>query len=365
VANTYVFTGFPGFLASNLVKEIFFEGYPVEQIYLIHLPSMRPQAHERLDELAKEIYVDIDKLTLVEGDITCALLGLAETVNTHMQKEVTHVFHLAALYDLAAPLPDSWLVNVQGTREVHRWLKQCPNLVRYIYFSTAYVSGKREGTILEHELTHDKGFKNHYEYTKYEAERLVEGEKEHLPITVIRPGIAIGQSSSGETLKFDGPYFILNMLDRFRSSPLIPYFGDGKAKVNLVPQDYVLKATSYLSHIPNAEGKTYHLTDPAPYTAREIYKMFTENFLNKQPKLTLPAAIASQVLQIRSLREWVGMQPEAVDYFFCESEYDSSEAQKDLEGVGITCPDLASYLPAIIDYYEHHKKDKHKHISFH
>ncbi|MGI8316501.1 SDR family oxidoreductase [Halobacillus mangrovi] len=363
MANTYVFSGFPGFLASNLVKEIFFEGYPVDRIYLIHLPSLKEQALGRLEELSEVMYVDTDKLTLVEGDITLKSLGLEKDMNVILQRDVTHFFHLAALYDLAIPLPESWNVNVQGTREVNRWLKNCSQLERYIYFSTAYVSGRREGTIYEHELIHNLGFKNHYEYTKYEAERLVEQEKAHLPITIIRPGIAIGESSTGETVKFDGPYFILNMLDRFKGSPLIPYFGEGKAKVNLVPQDYVLKATTYLAHVYKGEGKTYHLTDPSPYTAREIYKMFSEAFINKEPKLTLPTFMANRALKLRPLRTWVGMQQEALAYFNCESEYDTTETQKDLKGSGITCPDLAVYLPAIIEYYEHHKQNKRKHVS--
>lgn len=58
-----------------------------------------------------------------------------------------------------------------------------------MYFSTAYVAGKRGGTIFERELVHQEGFKNHYEETKYLAEIIVNQAKNNLPVTIIRPGI--------------------------------------------------------------------------------------------------------------------------------------------------------------------------------
>ncbi|MCA1012925.1 SDR family oxidoreductase [Halobacillus halophilus] len=363
MANTYVCTGFPGYLASNIVEELFFEGYPVDKIYLIHLPEMKELAEQRVKELAKEIYVDRQKIELVPGDITKPGLGLDPSLRAKLERETTHFFHLAALYDLAVSLTKAWRVNVQGTREVNHWLRSFLKLQRYLYFSSAYISGKREGKIYEDELTHQEGFKNHYEYTKYEAEKLVESEKEHLPITIIRPGIVVGHSRTGETLKFDGPYFVLNMLDRFRALPVIPQFGKGDAKVNLVPQDYVIKGSIYLVHIQKSKGKTYHLTDPDPYTAREIYQLFSDTYLERRPMLSLPGAMANQGLQIRSIRKKLGIQKEAMDYFLTKSDYDSTEAQNDLQGSSITCPDLTSYVQTLIDYYGRHKHDQRKHTS--
>ncbi|WP_330219520.1 SDR family oxidoreductase [Peribacillus muralis] len=55
----------------------------------------------------------------------------------------------------------------------------------------------------------------------YEAEVLVEELKKEIPITIIRPGIVKGHSQTGQTIKFDGPYFILNFLDRLS---FLPFF---------------------------------------------------------------------------------------------------------------------------------------------
>ena len=126
-------------------------------------------------------------------------------------------------------------------------MKKLPNLERYIYFSTAYVVGNREGTLYETELIAPERFKNHYEETKYEAEVLVDKLKDEVPITIIRPGIVKGHSHTGETIKFDGPYFIMNFLERLKFFPLIPRLGKGESYVNLVPIDYIIQATTYLA----------------------------------------------------------------------------------------------------------------------
>ena len=76
------------------------------------------------------------------------------------------------------------------------------------------LQGKREGKLLETELIRPYSFKNHYEETKFEAELLVEELKKDVAVTIIRPGIVRGHSKTGETIKFDGPYFFMNMIDQ-------------------------------------------------------------------------------------------------------------------------------------------------------
>ena len=107
-----------------------------------------------------------------------------------------------------------------GTSNVNDFVKSLPHLKRYMYFSTAYVAGRREGVILEKELIRPEEFKNYYEETKFEAELLVKNLIGEIPLTIIRPGIVKGHSITGETNKFDGPYFFLNMIDCLSFFPL-------------------------------------------------------------------------------------------------------------------------------------------------
>ncbi|MBN8237090.1 SDR family oxidoreductase [Halobacillus kuroshimensis] len=361
MAFTYVCTGFPGFLAAELLKDLF-RTQKVEHVYLLHLPHMEKEARTRLHDCLEDPAVDGGRITLITGDITKKDLGIDVSTAEELKQNLTHFYHLAALYDLAVPLAPALQVNVQGTREVLRFLQGCLRLNRCLYFSTAYVSGKRQGTVYEHELKHSHGFKNHYEFTKCEAEKLVQEYQHRLPLTIVRPGIVVGHTRTGSTAKFDGPYFILNLLHSLKSLPVVPYFGKGRARVNLVPHDYVVQAANVLTHLPDAEGKTYHLTDPHPYTARDIYYHFAYLYADKQPHLTVPLAAARPPLKLKQVRRKLGIQKEALDYFETAADYDSAQAENDLASSGLYCPDLFYYTQPLVHYYEEHKNNPAKHV---
>ncbi|MGY0693789.1 SDR family oxidoreductase [Virgibacillus sp. FSP13] len=328
--HTYLLTGYPGFLASSLIKQLIDDhDHNIDHIYLLVLPKLKDNATEKITRFAKNQDLDQDLFTIVTGDITKPSLALKEDVDHTLQQSVTHVFHLAAIYDLAVPKDLAYNVNVNGTQHMNDWVQTLIRLKRYIYFSTAYVSGAREGRIYEHELVEGQTFKNHYEKTKYEAELLVDGLKKVVPTTIIRPGIVKGNSQTGHTIKFDGLYFMLNFLDNLSFLPVIPYLGDGQPEGNFVPADYVLQATSYLAIAPIGVGKTYHLTDPKPYKMRELYKMLTEHYLGKTPRGQIPLSLAKASLAFAPTRKWLKVEKESMDYFTIHSSYDCSQAVAD------------------------------------
>lgn len=358
MGNTYFFTGYPGFLASNLIKGLVRQNEEIDHIYLLVLPEMVQKAETDLNKLL----ADSSKISIIPGDITISNLNLREKEQSAIHDSVTHVYHLAAIYDLAVPKNLAYKVNVVGTDNVNNWVKTLPKLKRYTYFSTAYVSGLREGKIYETELIMNQSFKNHYERTKYEAEVLVQQLIPTVPTTIIRPGVVKGHSKTGETNKFDGPYFIFNFFDKIRKLPIIPYLGNGDAEGNFVPQDYIIDATLFLSHSEKGIGKTYHLTDPNPYTVREQYKMIMEALIGKTPRGTIPLALSKAFLSFSSIRKWLGVEKEAMDYFTCYSSYDASQAQEDLKDSGIRCPSFKEALGPMVDFYKQNKNDKNIHI---
>ena len=335
----------------------------IEHIYLLVLPNQEKLAIETLQSIVTTSELTKEQFTIILGDITKADIGISSEYKDVLKDRITHVFHLAAIYDLAVPKNIAYEVNVNGTNNINKWLTSLKQLKRYIYYSTAYVSGKREGKIYENELQKGQEFRNHYEHTKYLAEVLVQEMKDKIPTTIIRPGVVKGHSKTGETIKFDGLYFMLNVLDRFKFSPILPYFGKGTAEGNFVPSDYVLKATSYLAINPVGEGKTYHLTDPNPYKMWELQKMLTQHYLGRFPNIRVPLALTKGLLSVKPIRKWLKAEKEAMDYFIIHSSYDCSQAIQDLDPVGIRCPDLKDTLEAMIRFYRKYKDDHTKHIK--
>ncbi|MGB6408160.1 MAG: SDR family oxidoreductase [Planococcus donghaensis] len=348
-----VFTGFPGFIASQL---IFKHAHQHEMISAIILPSEREKAEKEARRIEKE--TNCRAIKLIEGDITQAGLAISTKDQEYLKEKTVTFWHLAAIYDLAVPRDLAWKVNVEGTRHVNEFVSNLQNVKRYVYFSTAYVAGNREGIIYENELERPVAFKNFYEETKFEAELLVDELKKSLPITIIRPGIVRGHSVTGKTIKFDGPYFFLNLIDRVKILPFIPFVGRSTSYINVVPIDYILEAAMYLSKLDAAVGQTVHLTDPNPHPVEEVYRNMVQLMTGKQPKGRLPHRLAQISLSVGAIRKALGVEIETLDYLTWTADFDTENAVRLLENSKIQCADFLETMPAMVEFYNVHKNDK-------
>lgn len=358
---THFFTGFPGFIASELIKELLLQD-DVKKIYLLVQEEQQLHAQTKIQNIIKANPKAVP-FEIVVGDITCANLNMSEQVIEKLYKEQLTVWHLAAIYDLAVRAEIAWKVNVDGTRHVNEFVQNHPLIERYIYFSTAYVAGEREGVILETEIIRPGAFKNHYEETKFEAELLVETVKEHVPTTIIRPGIVRGHSVTGKTIKFDGPYFFMNMIDRLKWLPFIPYVGKTKTCINVVPIDYIINTSIFLSKKAEAIGRTLHLTDPSPHLIEDVYKTMVMELTGRNPKGRLPKLLAEKGLSSINLQRKLGVEVQTIDYLTWDATFDTTNTQKLLEGSGIECPDFIQSIPSMTAFYIKNKENPDFHIK--
>jgi nucleoside-diphosphate-sugar epimerase len=358
---THFFTGFPGFIATELIKELVRLG-EVGKLYAVVLAGQEQRAKDKAASMMVEMNAEIP-FDIIVGDITQVNLGMTHQTLNQLSGETLTVWHLAAIYDLAVKAEVAWDVNVEGTRQVNEFVRSHPSIARYMYFSTAYVAGKREGLLLETELIPPDAFKNHYEETKFVAEQLVEELKADVSVTIIRPGIVRGHSTTGKTIKFDGPYFFMNMIDRLKWMPIIPYVGKTKACINVVPIDYIINATVFLASKVEAAGQTVHLTDPSPHPIEEIYEAMVVELTGKKPKGRLPHVIAKTGLSSIRLQRKLGVEAETIDYLMWNATFDTTIAQKLLEGSGIGCADFLQCIPYMTAFYEKNKKNPDYHIK--
>ncbi len=340
-------TGFPGFLGTRLVDTLAQQN-PSLSFHLLVQPKFVPDAHAALNRLGLT-----ERATVHAGDITKPNLGLGDAYGT-VAESMTHAVHLAAVYDLTIPRDIGWRINVTGTQHVLDLMALAPQLQTFGYVSTAYVSGKRTGRVYETDLTHNAGFKNFYEETKYHAEMLVKQQMSHIPTMVFRPGIVVGDSETGATDKFDGPYFILQALQRLPRYTLMTRIGDGTAPVHLTPVDYVVDAMAYLLQQPEHNSTTFHLTDPNPLSTQEIIETFVQQLNMHVAYVPVPPTVA-RTLMGTNVGRYLGIAPEMIDYFDHEVHYDTTRIEKALQGSGITCPSLRDYAPRMVHYMNEHR----------
>jgi thioester reductase-like protein len=341
-------TGFPGFIASQLVDRLVRIDDSLSFTFLIQEP-MRSAAEASLERLDAEHNGLAERCTLIPGDITQIYLGMDEATYEREAARTTHVWHLAAVYDLSVPEPIAYRVNVIGTANVLDFCEEAEHLDRLDYVSTCYVSGARTGTILESELDEGQPFKNHYESTKCWAEMEVRRRMYRIPTCIHRPAIVVGDSRTGQTDKYDGPYFILLLFMRMPSWLPLPNLGDGDVKVNIVPVDFVVDAMAALAFDDEAIDQTVALADPNPHTGREIVATIQRELGIRQVG-DVPTSLIDKALSVDRVRQLVKIPKEAVVYFRHEVDYDTSVAEHLLAKSGVRCPDFLESLPTFIDY---------------
>lgn len=348
-------TGFPGFLGSALLPRLL-RREPEMHIACLVQRRWAGTARERLALLAREEPDVLHRVRLVEGDLTRPGAGLTD--GGDVLADVTDIFHLAAVYDLAVGKETAEAVNVEGTRRMVELARRAPRLARLHHVSTCYVSGTHRGVFTEEDLDVGQRFKNHYEETKYRSEVVVREamEGEGLPATVYRPAVVVGDSGDGATQKMDGPYLFIRFLMRqpgpVRVMPVTPDFG--RLRTNIVPRDFVADALARLSALEESAGQTYHLADPRPESPLALLHLIGAAMGVRVIPLPLPFQVIRTALALPGATKLTGIPPEAVAYYRHRGTYDVTRAQAHLAKVGVACPPVRDYLPRMVDFALRH-----------
>jgi len=350
-----LFTGYPGFLGSRLLPRILRRTDGVSATCLVQ-PTVTELARRRLADLELAEPSLRGRVELVEGDITRADLGLGAGLR-RIASEVTGIHHLAAVYDLGVRREVGMRINLYGTRHVLDFAEACPGLERFHYVSTCYVSGRHPGIFGEEDLEKGQEFNNYYEETKYLAEVEVRDRTQGgLPATIYRPAIVVGDSETGATQKYDGPYSVIRWLLRQPSTAVMPMLGGAdEARLNLVPSDFVVAAIDYLAALPHSTGRTYQLADPEPCTVAETVDLIAAATGRRLIRLPVAKSVATRALRsIPGLSRLTGIPPEALDYFDHPTHYSVQNAGTDLQGSGISVPRLSDYVETLVKFVRAH-----------
>jgi thioester reductase-like protein len=175
----------------------------------------------------------IRRLRLVRGDVTHNRLRIPNDSYRRLAAGINGIIHAAAATRFDLSLIEARRLNVIATRNVLQFAKECRSLRQLAFLSTAFVSGRRQGRILESERLHAAGFVNTYEQSKYEAEALVESSQ--LPYAIYRLSTLVGDSQTGYTSRFTTPHHALRIMYLGLAS-LVPGLAD--YSVDLIPTDW-------------------------------------------------------------------------------------------------------------------------------
>ncbi len=345
-------TGFPGFIGRRLARRLL-EGDPATRIVALVEKRMLGDAQKAAEA------IDRDRIEVLAGDIADRRLGLGDEDYERLRAEATRVFHLAAVYDLSVRVELAQRVNVDGTGNVLELCTGAERLERLVYVSTAYVAGLRRGVVYEHELVMGQGFKNHYESTKFQAEVWVRRLIDRVPTTILRPAIVVGDSQTGETQKFDGPYYLLRAISLAdRMNQPMAHFGRLDTPFNVVPVDYVVEAIATAAGLAQAAGETLHLVDPEPLSSGELLAVLSERYGARPPRGRIPPAAVTAALHLSPVSRRFGNTPhESIAYLNHPVVFDMRRAVDLLGDRGLTPPSFADYAGTLVEFFKGHESD--------
>lgn len=345
---TVLLTGFPGFLGSALVERLLERHDEETTVTCLIQSKYRSKAESRAADI--EAAHDADgRIELIEGDITESDLGVGD-VYEDLREASTEVYHLAAIYELTMDREAGKQVNIEGTRHVVEFAAAA-DVDRLHYVSTVVVAGLYEGRFTEEMLQEGQLFGNYYESSKHMAEVLVQQRMDEVPTTIYRPAVAVGDSETGETQKYDGPYAFIEALLEQGDNAVVPApRGASDAEFNVVPRDYVVDAIGYLSGIDESEGKIYHLADPDPPTTTELIKTLGEAAGKKRTIVPpYPKGIVGGLLESLSPEHEL-LKGGSLEYQTWSASFDCSNALADLEGSGVECPRFEEYADHLVEF---------------
>ena len=333
-------TGATGFLGMEVLARLL-EAGDRDVIALVRAGDTAG-AEERLDGVLAKLWRDPSpyrsRVRAVAGDLTSPGLGMDPVERTLVAEEIGAVLHCAASISFDLPIEEARQINVEGTREVigfAREAKALGRLHRFVHVSTAYVSGDHDGPWGEDDLESGQRFRNTYEQTKCEAERVIADASDLSP-AVARPSIVMGESDSGWTPAFNVLYWPLRAFSRglFDRVPALP-----EGRVDVVPVDYVADAIVHLLDTDDTGVFNLVAGGDAP-TVSELVDLGSKRW-ERSIELVEPGeptALADGEVY--------------VPYFDMRVIFDDSRARGVLGPAGIHAPKLSECFGPLIDYAE-------------
>lgn len=300
---TALVTGAPGFVGSNLCRELLSHGYKVKAL---HRKSSKLEALKGLD------------LELVQGDLSDQRSLLTAC------RDVDLVFHIAAVYR-EAKFPDQvyWDINLEGTRNLLEASKEC-EVKRFIFCSTTGVHGGIKTPPADESYPYNPD--DVYQQSKTEAEKLVLEwfNSGRIDGCVIRPTMIWGPADTRLFKLFKGV-----------ASRRLPIIGDGQVLRHWVLVSDLARGFRLAAENPRSKAQIYLIAGERPVTLEHTMQTIAKQYGVK----LLPFKIPAKPLQllgscVEKICKPFGIEPpihrRRVDFFVKHRAFDYSKARREL-----------------------------------
>ncbi len=338
-------TGATGFIGREVVRRLCALGRPVVAL------ARGRNGQAAADRLAEALgwAHDGDRLDVLEADLSRPGCGLAATDWRRLRASVETVIHCAGE---TAFFPDDMTAfragHIDGPVGLLHGLRR-GRLSRWAHLSTAYVCGRRSGTVFEHDGDVGQGFHNPYERVKLESEATMRqvGRRLGVDVRVFRPSIVVGAAPMTVGGQPSNLFFAF-----IRMAAALARLANGaevglriaaapQARFNIVPVEYVAEAIVALAEQPAGHGDTVHLVVSDAPTQDAVLAMIIERLglrgLSVVDTFGNGLEHASP-LERRVARMLAGYR----EYLEQDLRFDDATARRLLAGCGVRRPTLSA-----------------------
>ena len=359
----YFVTGATGFIGKRLVKKLLERKGSV--VYFL----IRKESEDKVKALREFWSASAARVVPVFGDLTGKKLGVSAQDIKLLKGKVDHFYHLAAIYDLGADEASQIEVNVDGTRNTVEFVRAI-DAGHFHHVSSIAAAGLYEGVFREDMFDEAENYDHPYFMTKHESEKIVRAECK-VPWSVYRPAMVVGDSTTGEMDKIDGPYYFFKLIQRMRQllPPWLPSIGLEGGRINIVPVDFVVDALNAISHQKDISSRCYHLVDPVGYRVGDVLDIFSKAahapkmnlFFNAALLGFIPRSVTKGLMALAPVRRVrnaimsdLGLPEDMLTFVNYPTRFDCRSTLAALKGTGVACPNLKDYAWRLWDYWERH-----------
>jgi len=291
ITNNIFITGATGFLGANLTKRILKDSR--NRVFVLLRTNLSEKIIKRDHRkyvrmvISKPLKREIDRIHFIKGDVTKENLGISKRNLKFLKNNISTIYHSAALRDFNCSLETIRKINVKGTENLIKlgmnW-KKTGKLQTINHISTTYISGDYKKTFFENQLNVSQKFKNTYEQSKYEAEKVVNDyRKKNLWIDIYRPSVL----TDSVEIPSEKESMLYRILDLYISGIFSEVPSKYEACINLIPVD---TASNIIYQISNCEGRkvnqTYHVANKYSSNFHTILKVIKKTYKLKKLKTT-------------------------------------------------------------------------------
>ncbi len=348
-------TGFPSLYARKMVRQIL-AAEPSALVYAVVPAERAARAEAELDGLEA---AERARLVLVEGNASAMDLGLSGAEFRQLTREVDRIHHLAHVAAGAGDRKTARAVNVVGAGEILEFARAAASLECLVFHSTAHVSGDRTGVVYEDDLASGQAFRSDVEETRMQAESLARRAMREVPIAVVRPTTIVGDFDPLEDERLDGLYLLVLFIVATPTEIAIPFPGKGDSPLNIVPLDYVVRAAHALGRgrgDRSAAGRTFHLADPHPLSARRVAELVARAGGKRTARSHIPSNLAKALLRTPGIERFVRSPRAFVEQLTTAVRYDTRNTDVMLRGADVACPPFETYVADLVADVQEHLK---------